>query len=59
MLNERGRIFKEKTYENYLSLKDTENFFKKDKISGVLNIASSKTIGNFILPKIVYDYLLM
>jgi len=59
VLNERGRIFKEKTYENYLSLRDAENFFKKDKISGVLNIASSKTIGNFILPKIVYDYLLM
>jgi len=59
VLNERGRIFKEKTYEHFLSLRDAENFFKEGKISGILNIASSKTIGNFILPQIVFDYLLM
>ena len=59
VLNERGRIFKEKTYESFLSLRDAENFFKEAKISGILNIASSKTIGNFILPKIIFDYLSM
>ena len=59
VLNERGRIFKEKTYKSFLSLRDAENFFKESKISGVLNIASSKTIGNFILPQIIFDYLNM
>jgi len=59
VLNERGRIFKEKTYKNFLSLRDAENFFKESKISGILNIASSKTIGNFILPQIIFDYLSM
>jgi len=59
VLNERGRIFKEKTYEHFLSLIDAENFFKEAKISGILNIASSKTIGNFILPQIIFDYLSM
>ncbi|PHR74424.1 MAG: LysR family transcriptional regulator [Arcobacter sp.] len=59
VLNERGRIFKEKTYESFLSLRDAENFFKEAKISGILNIASSKTIGNFILPQIIFDYLSM
>ena len=58
VLNERGRVFKEKTYQSFLSLKDAENFFKEDRISGVLHIASSKTIGNFIMPQIVYDFLL-
>lgn len=58
ILNERGRIFKEKTYKSFLSLKDAENFFKEEGISGALNIASSKTIGNFIMPQIVYDFLL-
>ncbi len=59
VLNERGRIFKEKTYKSFLSLRDAENFFKESKISGILNIASSKTIGNFILPQIIFDYLNM
>lgn len=58
VLNERGRIFKEKTYQSFLSLKDAENFFKEEKLSGVLHVASSKTIGNFIMPQIVYDFLL-
>lgn len=58
ILNERGKIFKEKTYKSFLSLKDAENFFKEEKISGVLHVASSKTIGNFIMPQIVYDFLL-
>lgn len=57
VLNERGRIFKDKTHQHYLSLKDAQKNFKEVKISGILNIAASKTIGNFILPQIVFDYL--
>ena len=57
ILNERGRIFKEKTYRHFLALQEAENFFKKDKISGILKIASSKTIGNFIMPQVIFDFL--
>ena len=58
VLNERGRVFKEKTYESFLALKDAENFFKDENISGSLHVASSKTIGNFIMPQIIFDFLL-
>ena len=57
VLNERGRFFKQETYSHFLSLKEAKNIFAKDKLSGVLKIASSKTIGNFILPQIIFDFL--
>lgn len=57
VLNEIGRLFKEKTYSHFVALNDAEDFFKESKISGVLNIASSKTIGDFITPQIVFDFL--
>ena len=57
VLNEIGRLFKEKTYSHFVALNDAEDFFKESKISGVLNIASSKTIGDFVTPQIVFDFL--
>lgn len=57
VLNERGRIFKEKTYEHYLALKDAQMEFEQDTFAGNLKIASSKTVGNFITPQIVFDFL--
>ncbi|MBL0709185.1 MAG: LysR family transcriptional regulator [Sulfurimonas sp.] len=57
VLNERGRVFKDKTYKSFLALKDAENIFKKDQFAGALHVASSKTIGNFIMPQIVFDFL--
>lgn len=57
VLNDRGRLFKAKTYKSFLHLKDAQTFFKEEKISGDLHIASSKTIGNFILPQIEFDFL--
>ncbi|MDX1808434.1 MAG: LysR substrate-binding domain-containing protein [Sulfurospirillaceae bacterium] len=57
ILNEIGRLFREKTFPHFVALSDAENFFKKSKISGILNIASSRTIGTFITPQIVYDFL--
>ncbi len=57
ILNERGRLFKEKTYKHYLALKDTEELFTKNKLSGILKITSSKTIGDFIMPQIIFDFL--
>jgi DNA-binding transcriptional LysR family regulator len=58
ILNERGRVFKDKTYKSFLSLRDAENFFKDENISGSLHIASSKTIGDFIMPQIIFDFIL-
>jgi len=59
ILNEIGRLFREKTFPHFVALSDAENFFKKNKISGILNIASSRTIGAFITPQTVYDFLKM
>ena len=33
ILNETGRLSKEKTYSHFLALNDAENFFKKDNLS--------------------------
>jgi len=57
VLNERGSFFKDKTYNHFLALKDGKNIFNKDKLSGTLKIASSKTIGNFIMPQIIFTFL--
>ena len=57
ILNERGRLFKQKSYKHFLALKDCEDLFKKDKISGELKIASSKTLGEFIMPQIIFEFI--
>jgi len=57
VLNEYGRIFKEKTYEYYLKLIDAKNLFKEDNLVGELNIMASKTIGNFVLPEIILQFM--
>jgi DNA-binding transcriptional LysR family regulator len=57
VLNERGRLFYEQTRSHYLALRDAQNLFKGEKLSGILKIASSKTIGNFIIPEVVYLFL--
>lgn len=57
ILNERGRRFKKETYHHFLALKDAENLFKHDTFSGTLKIASSKTLGEFIMPQLIYDFL--
>ncbi|MFA7084485.1 MAG: LysR family transcriptional regulator [Arcobacteraceae bacterium] len=57
ILNERGRFFKEQTYSHYLALKEAQLLFQNKKIAGRLNIAASKTISNFIMPNIYYNFL--
>jgi DNA-binding transcriptional LysR family regulator len=57
VLNERGRFFKERTYEHYLVLKEAQYCFTNHKLAGELHIASSKSIGEFIMPQILYDFL--
>ncbi len=57
ILNEKGRFFKEKTFSHYLALKDAKNIFQENKLAGNIKIAASKTISNFIMPNIYYDFL--
>ncbi len=56
ILNERGRFFKERTYEHFLVLKEAQHCFTDHKLAGRLYIASSKSIGEFIMPQILYDF---
>ncbi len=57
VLNETGRLFKERTYLHFMALNDAQNFFISNTLSGILKIASSKTIGNFVTSKIIFDFL--
>ncbi len=57
ILNDRGKLFREKTYEHYLALLDSKDMFKESKLFGTLKIASSKSIGNFVMPDIIHRFL--
>jgi DNA-binding transcriptional LysR family regulator len=57
ILNERGRYFKEKTLPHYLAIIDSQKLFQKNKLAGNMRIASSKTISNYLMPDIYYDFL--
>ncbi|WP_418185505.1 LysR substrate-binding domain-containing protein [Aliarcobacter vitoriensis] len=57
ILNEKGKYFKEKTFSHYLALIDAQNIFQENKLAGNVSIASSKTISNYIMPNIYYDFL--
>jgi len=50
ILNSNGKLFYEKSKKYYDGLIDSVNFFKSDNLSGELNIAFSKTIGNYYMP---------
>lgn len=56
VLNERGRIFKENTFEHYNALFSYKESFKTNSLSGEINIAVSKTINSYILPQVIYEY---
>lgn len=57
ILNEKGKYFKEKTLSHYLALIDAQNIFQENKLAGNIKIAASKTISNYIMPNIYYDFL--
>jgi DNA-binding transcriptional LysR family regulator len=57
ILNERGRYFKEKTLPHYLAIIDSQKLFQKNKLAGNIKIASSKTISNYLMPDIYYEFL--
>ncbi|GAB6045802.1 LysR family transcriptional regulator [Caminibacter profundus] len=57
ILNERGRKFKEMTVMPFNQLINAKYQFLKEKVSGTINISTSKTLGTYILPQIIFDYL--
>lgn len=57
ILNEKGKFFKEKTFSHYIMLLDAQNIFQENKLAGNIKIASSKTISNYIMPNIYFDFL--
>jgi len=57
VLNERGRYFREHTYPHFQALEEAQDLFRQETLSGILKIASSKTIGNFIMPQVIFDFL--
>jgi len=57
ILNERGRSFYKETHLHYQKLIDAQNIFKKDKIAGEIKVAASKTVSNYLLSDIYYDFL--
>lgn len=57
ILNEKGKYFKEKTLPSYLTLMDASTIFQENKLAGNIKIAASKTISNYIMPNIYYDFL--
>ncbi len=58
LLNERGRLFRDQTYVHFMALKDAQRNFLQHNLAGSLKIASSKTVGNFIMPTLIYDFAL-
>ncbi|MCT7909077.1 LysR family transcriptional regulator [Arcobacter lacus] len=58
ILNEKGKYFKEKTLPHYQALIDATTIFQENKLAGNIKIAASKTISNYIMPNIYYDFLL-
>ena len=57
ILNEKGKYFKEKTLPFYLKLIDAQNIFLENKLVGNIKVASSKTISNYVMPNIYFDFL--
>lgn len=57
ILNERGRKFKEISYKHFLALANAREIFSKDKLSGNLKIASSKTFNNINLASYIYKFI--
>jgi DNA-binding transcriptional LysR family regulator len=57
VLNEYGRKFYEETFFCYEKLMESQKMFSKNKLKGNLKILSSKSYGNFIIPKVIVGFL--
>lgn len=55
--NQRGRKFYELSFIHYEKLLDAKEVFLSSTISGDLKVYASKSISNYIMPKIYFDFL--
>jgi len=56
ILNERGKYFKNLTKPHFNALKEAALVFKKDTLFGELRVSASRTIGDYIMPQIIFDF---
>ena len=57
ILNERGRVFKEKSYKPFLDLLHAQESFSLDRLKGELKIAASKTYNSINLSQYIYKFI--
>lgn len=57
VLNERGREFYKLSFTHFKNLHEAKEVFLSSHISGELKISASKTISNFILPNLYFEFL--
>ncbi len=57
ILNDRGRTFRQETLPHYEALIEARDAFGDVRLSGELTIHASKTIGDYLLPNLQYDFL--
>ena len=57
ILNDRGRTFRRETLPHYEALIEAGKAFGDARLSGELTIHASKTIGDYLLPQVRYDFL--
>ncbi len=58
ILNARGREFYDISYPHFQALNNAQALFNQNKLAGKLKITSSKTIANYLMPNIYYQFLM-
>ncbi len=59
VLNERGSYFYKQIHPHLKAIEEAKFAFKKELIVGEVSLASSRTIGDYIMPVIVFDFMQM
>ncbi len=57
ILNENGRLLLERSNKLLKEFEELENSFMEDNISGKLRIGASQTIGDYIMPQLIYAFM--
>lgn len=57
VLNERGRVFEEKSHKAFLELLHAKESFSSNKLKGKLKIAASKTFNSINLSNSIYKFI--
>lgn len=57
ILNENGRLLLERANRLLKELEELENSFLENNISGKLRIGASQTIGDYIMPQLIYEFM--